>query len=48
MRSKLGYLLIIVRAFAIKPSIARLPAIKLDLINRPSGEMDCFYEAIVK
>ncbi len=30
----------------LKPPIARLPAIKLDLINRLSGEKDCIYEEI--
>ncbi len=29
------------------PPIAHLPEIKLDFINRPSGEKDCIYEAIV-
>ncbi len=32
----------------LKPPIARLPAILIDFINRPSGEMDCIYEAKVK
>ncbi len=31
-----------------KPPIARLPAIEMDLINRPSGETDCVYETKVK
>ncbi len=33
------------RKMLISP-IARLLAILLDFINRPSGEMDCIYEAI--
>ncbi len=32
----------------IKSLIARLPAIQLDLINRPSGETDYITEAIVR
>ncbi len=32
----------------LKSPIARLPAILLDLITRPSGETDCIYEASVK
>ncbi len=32
----------------LKLGIARLPAIKLDLTNRPSGETDCIYKANVK
>ncbi len=28
----------------LKPPIARLPAIQMDFINRPSGETDCSYE----
>ncbi len=32
----------------LNPPIARLPAILLDFINRPIGEMDCIYEANVK
>ncbi len=31
-----------------KPPIARLPTILLDLINRPSGEASCIYDAKVK
>ncbi len=32
----------------LKPPIARLPVIKLDYLNRPSGETNCIYEANVK
>ncbi len=32
----------------LKPPIARLAAIYIDLINRPSGEADCVYETKVK
>ncbi len=32
----------------LKPPIARLPAIYMDIINRPSGETDCVYETNVK
>ncbi len=31
----------------LKPPIARLPAILLDLTNRPNGETHCIYEANV-
>ncbi len=33
------------RCKMLKPPIARFPAIKLDLINRPSGETNTIYEA---
>ncbi len=32
----------------LQPPIARLPAIELDFINRPSGDTDCINEAKVK
>ncbi len=32
----------------LKPPIARLPAIQMDFINRPSEETDCIYETKVK
>ncbi len=32
----------------VKPPIFRLPAIKLDFVNRPIGETVCIYEAQVK
>ncbi len=32
----------------LNPPIARLPAVQLDFIHRPSGETDCIYEAKVK
>ncbi len=32
----------------LNPPIARFPAIKMDFINRPSGETDCIYETKVK
>ncbi len=38
----------ILRRKMLKPPIARLPAIKMDFINRPSGETNCIYETKVK
>ncbi len=32
----------------LKPPVARIPEIKVDLINRPDGELDCIYEADVE
>ncbi len=32
----------------LKSPIARLPAILMYFINRPSGETDCIYETTVK
>ncbi len=32
----------------LQPPIARLPAIELDFINRPSGDTDGIYEAKVR
>ncbi len=32
----------------LKSPIARIPAISLDFIYRPSGDADCIYEANVK
>ncbi len=32
----------------LNPPIARLPAIAMEFINRPSEETDCIYETKVK